>query len=269
MLERQRHQLLLELLDEQQFASVADLTTQLNSSEATIRRDLIKLHKEGRLEKIRGGAQRLQGAPMPSTKTHITGSAFLVNKDKATTAKRAIAQRAVQMCDDGELIIVNGGSSTFMMGEFLSQRDVSVLTNSYYLAQYLCDNGQNQVTVPSGEIYRKQGIILSPFENDSIQNYRSKLMFTGTAGIGEFGVMETDSLLVRAEQKLRKQAEKLVVLADSSKLGHKSNFILYPIDEVDVLITDDGADAQMVESIRAHGVEVILVPLAQSIAQAV
>lgn len=259
MLERQRHQLLLEILDEQQFASVTDLTIQLNSSEATIRRDLIKLNKEGRLEKIRGGAQRLRGAAVQSGKTHIAGSAFLVNKDKAAAAKRAIAERAVAMCEDNELIIVNGGSSTFMMGEFLAQRDISVLTNSYYLSQYLCDNGQNQVTVPSGEIYRKQGIILSPFENDSIQNYRSKLMFTGTAGIGEFGVMETDSLLVRAEQKLRKQAEKLVVLADSSKLGHKSNFILYPIDEVDVLITDNAADPLLVERIQSHGVEVILV----------
>ncbi|AFV00464.1 DeoR/GlpR family DNA-binding transcription regulator [Simiduia agarivorans] len=261
MLERQRHQLLLEILDEQQFASVADLTTQLNSSEATIRRDLIKLHREGRLEKIRGGAQRLKNAAVASGKTHITGSAFLVNKDKAAAAKRAIARHAVSMCEENELIIVNGGSSTYMMGEFLVQRDVGVLTNSYYLAQYLCDNGQNQVTVPSGEIYRKQGIILSPFENDSIQNYRSKLMFTGTAGIGEFGVMETDSLLVRAEQKLRKQAEKLVVLADSSKLGHKSNFILYPIHEVDVLITDEMADPAIVEKIQSHGVEVILVAI--------
>nr|WP_010132777.1 DeoR/GlpR family DNA-binding transcription regulator [Microbulbifer agarilyticus] len=261
MLEKQRHQLLLEILEEQQFASVADLTAQLNSSEATIRRDLIKLSEEGRLEKIRGGAQRIGNRPAGAPKTHLAGSAFLVNKDKMTTAKQAIAEKAVSLCEEGELVIVNGGSSTFMMGEYLTQRDVSVLTNSYYLAQYLCENGQNQVTVPSGEIYRKQGIILSPFENDSIQNYRCRLMFTGTAGIGEFGVMETDSLIVRAEQKLRRQSEKLVVLADGSKLGQKSNFVIYPLTEVDILITDDTADPRVVEQIEAAGVEVITVQL--------
>jgi len=57
MLEKQRHKLLLDILDEQQFASVSNLSDQLNASEATIRRDITKLSKQGQLRKIRGGAE--------------------------------------------------------------------------------------------------------------------------------------------------------------------------------------------------------------------
>ena len=64
----------------------------------------------------------------------LKGSAFLVNREQNTDAKRRIAEKAVELCRDGESIIINGGSSTFMMGEFLARRHLNVLTNSLYLA---------------------------------------------------------------------------------------------------------------------------------------
>ena len=89
----------------------------------------------------------------------------------------------------------------------------------------LIANSNNQVTLPGGELYRSQGIVLSAFENDNIQHYHGSKMFMGTPGIGDFGVMESDPLLIRSEQKLRKQSDQLIILADSSKLGKRSNLI--------------------------------------------
>jgi len=63
----------------------------------------------------------------------------------------------------------------------------------------------------------------------------------GTPGIGEFGVMESDPLLIRSEQKLRKQTEKLIILADSTKIGRRSNFIFCTLADVDTIITDSKA----------------------------
>jgi DeoR family ulaG and ulaABCDEF operon transcriptional repressor len=146
-----------------------------------------------------------------------------------------------------------------MMGEFLADRQLSVLTNSFVLAQYLTENSLNQVTVPGGEIYRRQEIILSAYENDTIQNYHGSKMFMGTPGISGQGVTESDPLLIRAEQKLKRQAATLIVLADSEKLGRSSNFILCPLSEVDVLITDSNADPEVIHQFEAQGVEVIRV----------
>ena len=259
MLEKQRQQLILDILAEQQFASVRALSSQLDASEATIRRDITKMAANGQLNKIRGGAEVIGDVAGRTKRGRVEGSFFLAHKEIHASNKRLIAERAVELCEDDEAIIINGGSSTYMMGEFLIDRQMSVLTNSFVLAQYLTENSSNQVTVPGGEIYRKQGIILSAFENDTIQHYHGTKMFTGTPGISEQGVTESDPLLIRAEHKLKKQSDKLIVLADSSKLGKRSNFIFTPLSEVDVLITDSNADPDIIRQFEAQDVEVITV----------
>ncbi len=259
MLEKQRHQLILDLLAEHHFISVGTLTEQLKSSEATIRRDLNKLADLNKLRKIRGGAEALQVNPHVGSSPRLNSSPFLLDKERHTATKRAIAERAVELCQDGDSIIINGGSSTFMMGEFLVGRQLNVLTNSFYLAEELVTNSDIQVTLPGGEIYRSQGIVLSAFENDTIQYYHGSKMFMGTPGIGEFGVMESDPLLIRAEQKLQKQADQLIILADSSKLGKRSNLIFAPLKDVDVVITDNRAPEKLINLFEREGIEVHVV----------
>jgi DeoR family ulaG and ulaABCDEF operon transcriptional repressor len=257
MLEKQRQQLIIDILEEEHFASVRTFCTKLNSSEATIRRDLNKMSKLGLLKKIRGGAEVNDKTTTKSVRAQISSSFFLIDKEKNLDKKQLIAKKAVELCDENESIIINGGSSTYMMGVYLMDKQLNILTNSIVLAQSLWETN-NQITLPGGEIYRSQGIILSAFDNDSIPNYHCTKMFMGTPGISKIGVMESDTLLVRAEHKLKKQAEKLIILADSSKLGVTSNFLCVPLSEVDILITDGDADPQLVQEFEAQGIEVII-----------
>lgn len=256
MLEKHRQQLIKDILDHQQFASVKDLTEKLNASEATIRRDIRKLSQSGEIKKIRGGAESIN---KNSQNKHQFSSPFFVEQERRAETKLRIAQRAVELCQSGDSIIINGGSSTYMMGEFLSDMHLNVLTNSFVLANYLTENTDCQITLPGGEIYREQGIILSSYEKDSTENYFASMMFMGTPGIGKFGVMESDPLLIRSEQKLHKQAEKLVILADSTKLGTRSNFVVCSLSEVDVLITDSDASAELIDYFKSNDIEVIIV----------
>jgi len=257
MLQRQRQQLILDLLDEKGFVSVTEFTEYLKSSEATTRRDLNAMHRQGLLIKLHGGAQAVRKGK--GRKPHLEGDAFLVSKEQHKDIKRKIAERAAAMCEEGETIIINGGSSTYMMGEYLRNSSLNILTNSYVLAQELLDNSSNQITMPGGEIYRKQGIILSAYDNDILQYYSARKMFMGTPGISEQGVTESDALLIRSEQKLLKQADTLIVLADSSKIGKKSNFIFCQLNMVDVLITDNGISAEDCAMFEAHDIEVVVV----------
>lgn len=259
LLEKQRHQLFLYLLDEREFVSVPEMAELLKSSEATIRRDIIKLSKQNLIQKIRGGAQVLDKQGLEPRRPPLKGSPFLLDKEMRADVKRLIAKKAVELCEDGESIIINAGSSTYMMSEFLTERRLQILTNSFFLAQDLAVNSNNQITLPGGELYRKQGIILSSFENDTIQYYHATKMFMGTPGIGDYGVMESDPLLIRAEQKLRGQAESLVILADSTKIGAHSNFIFSPLQDIDILITDKKADEKAIALFEREGIEVIIV----------
>lgn len=258
MLEKQRQQLILDILTKDQFASVHTFCEKLNTSEATIRRDLNKMSQQGMLKKIRGGAEVLNKKGTQSNTPQISSSFFLVDKEKNLEKKKLIAKKAVDLCHDNESIIINGGSSTYMMSQYLIDRQLNILTNSLVLAYLLMETSNNQITLPGGEVYRSQGIILSAFDNDTIPNYHCSKMFMGTPGINEMGVMESDTLLVRAEHKLKRQAQKLVILADSSKLGATSKFIFAPLSEVDILITDNDADPDLIKKFEAQGIEVII-----------
>lgn len=261
MLEKQRQRMIVDILADREFVKVIDLAAELNASEATIRRDINRMAAENQIKKIRGGAQSIKSRQRPSLEHSLQGASFEASKEQNSRAKRLIAKKAVELCADGEAIIVNGGSSTYMMGEFLVRRRVNILTNSIFLAQFLWESSDLQISLPGGEIYREQGIILSSYENDGAQNYFCSKMFMGTPGIGMDGVMEADPLLIRSEEKLRRQAEKLIVLADSSKLGKTSNFLFAPLSEVDVLITDNHADPEIVRKIEQAGVEVVIANL--------
>ena len=261
MLEKQRHHLLLELLAEMGYASVPILSNKLKASEATIRRDITKLSKRKALTKIRGGAQSNNVSSHPHERRHLKGSVFLADTEQNKDIKVLIAEKAVELCEEGESIIINGGSSTYMMKDALASRHLNILTNSFALAQALADNSDNQITLPAGELYRKQSIILSSFENDGVANYHGSKMFMGTPAIGEFGLMETDPLLVLSEHKLLKQADKLIVLADSSKLGKRSSLILCSLDQVDILITDNNIDPKFLSLFEKHDIEVIMVSI--------
>jgi DeoR family ulaG and ulaABCDEF operon transcriptional repressor len=173
-------------------------------------------------------------------------------------AKRAIARTAVALCSEGDAIIINGGTTTFEMGEFLRERRLKVLTNSYPLAETLIHHSNCRVALPGGEVYREQKLIVSPFEEDAIQHYSASRMFMSAISIGPLGVIEGDPLIARAETKLLKRAEKLVVLADSSKFTPRGSLVVCPLSRISTLITDAQAPKEALDMLRDAGVEVMI-----------
>lgn len=248
MHERERHRIILSAVQERPVATVQDIVELTEASEATIRRDIAALALQGRLRKVRGGAEAIHPAQLGT----LAGRPFRVNESVNIAQKRAIAREAVKLCQDGDAIIINGGTTTFQMVHFLSARRAQVLTNSFAIAEHLVKHSKCTVTLPAGAIYREQNLILSPFENDGIAHFFAKRMFMGAQGISALGIMESDSLIIQSEQRLIRQAEELVLLVDSSKFLSRSSLVLCPLSAATTIITDDGirdADRQMVENL--------------------
>jgi DeoR family ulaG and ulaABCDEF operon transcriptional repressor len=259
LLEAERHQLILKIVAERSIASVGELVELLAASEATIRRDINFLAEEGRIKRIRGGAEALH----PRHLAHLVGPPFAMSQAINAAQKRAIARAAAQLLTPGESIIINGGTTTFALAEFLVEQELDILTNSFAMAAQLLATSRNRITLPGGTIYREQNIILSPFENDAIDNFWGHRLFTGCYGVNRFGIMEADPLIVQAQCKLLRRSENVVVMADSSKLRRKSAMIVAALENVRTLITDDGASVEELDAFRAIGIEVIVASLAQ------
>ena len=247
MHESERHRLILSAIQDRPVATVADLVALTGSSEATVRRDIATLHVQKKLRRVRGGAESVS----PPQFVGINARPFSVDEQVRIVEKRAIARAAVALCDDGEAIIINGGTTTFQMVHPLTARRCQVFTNSFPIAEHLLKHSKNTVMLPAGAIYREQNIILSPFADDGSTHFYARRMFMGCRGLGALGLMEGDPMLVQAEQKLIGQADELIVLADSTKFAKRSSLLLCPLARIHTVITDEGIsdrDAQMLEA---------------------
>ena len=233
MHEKERHRIILSAVQDRPVVTVVDLCTLTGASEATVRRDIATLHMQKKLRRVRGGAEAIAPPQFPG----LAGRPFAVNQTRRIKEKQAIARAAVEMCEEGEPIIVNGGTTTFQMVHPLATRRLQVFTNSFPIAEHLLKQSRNTVMLSGGVIYREQNIILSPFDNDVTRNFYARRMFMSAQGIGPLGLMETDPLLIQAEQKLIGQADELVVLADSSKFDQRSSLVLCALDRIDTVIT--------------------------------
>lgn len=256
MHERERWQLILNRLRERGIVRVNDLVSLTGASLATLRRDLARLEDTGQLRRVHGGAESAEAEV--SGQNDLTATSFGASQTINGDRKRLVARKAASLCEDGESIILNAGSTTWFMAQLLREHRMQVLTNSFPIAQELIANSANRVVLPGGELYREPGIILSPFDEDAIQHFAASKMFMSCYAITPMGVIESDPLIARAEAKLLSRAEKLIVIADSSKFEARGNMVVCPLTRVSAVVTDFGAPAAMIDHLRSVGVDVLI-----------
>ncbi len=260
MHEKERHRVILSAVEDRPVVTVIDACNLTGASEATIRRDIANLHIEKKLRRVRGGAEAIA----PPQFTGLAGRTFAVNETLRIDDKQAIAQAAAALCDDGDSIIINGGTTTFQMVHPLVFRRLAILTNSFPLAEHLLKHSKNTITLSGGTIYREQNILLSPFENDITSNFHAKYMFIGAQGISPLGLVEADPLVIQAEQKLIRQADELVVLADSSKFDKRSSLIICELSKISTIITDYKISDKAASMLDAADVNLIVTRLGEN-----
>jgi len=227
MRERQRNEIVRGLLAERGFLSIADLMAATGVSAASARRDAGRLAEAGHAMRIHGGIHAVEVAGSePSSQETLATRSFVDSQTTNVEAKRAIARQAVELCEDGDAVIINGGTTTFQMAQFLRDRRLKVLTNSYPLAELLIHETENRVALPGGEVYRVQKLIVAPFDDDAIQHYWARLM---------------------------------IVLADASKFAPRGSLVVCPLSGVDTLITDEAAPPEALAMLREAGVKTIVV----------
>ncbi len=254
MHERERWQHILSEVRRRGVVHIVGLVAITGASPATLRRDLVQLDKMGQLHRVHGGAE----ANTEIEQSHLATRPFNISQTLNADNKRDVARAAAAMCADGESIIINAGSTTWCMAEFLRERRMQILTNSFPIAQELLATSENRIVLPGGEIYREQGIVLSPFDEDSTQHFIASKMFMSCFSVTAMGIIEGDPLIARAEAKLLQRAEKLIVVADSSKFEVRGSMVVCQLSRVHTLVTDAGAPPQILNHIRSMGVQIVI-----------
>ncbi len=253
MNEMTRHNEIVSLVSVKGMLKVTDLIERFAISAATARRDITKLDQDGRVKKVRNGIVKVD------EKKPIWAPLDMSNTDNYHEKAR-IALRAAKICNDGESVVINCGSTAFLLGRELCGKNLSIITNYFPLACYLIENNHESVIIMGGLYNKTQNIILNPL-SDLTNSYAGKWMFTSGKALTSVGLYKTEILTAVSEQQILEKIEKLVVVVDSSKIGTNVNsgMLFCPTNKIDVLITGKQANTEVIDAIKRQGVEVILV----------
>ena len=250
MMTAERRRQILDVLATDARAEVPALALRFGVSESTIRRDLQVLSQDGAVERTRGGA-------VPSSRFEPS----FREKETANRAQKvAIARAAANLVQAGQTVFLDAGTSTLELARVLRTRtDVTVATNSIPIAVELAQH--LRLIITGGQVKEQTLAMVGPLAERAIEQMHVDIAFLGMNGVAA-GAGLTTPTWEEAATKARMIAagRTAVVLADSSKLGAVSFARVAGLDEVDLLVTDDGAPAGEVEAIQAAGLRVRAVP---------
>ncbi len=246
----ERHKQILTLLKEKEVVTVDEICMNLTSSPATVRRDLNDLDRNNLLVRVHGGAA--------SVSRKLGNSDFETKLTRNLQQKKAIAKYAANLCQHGDSIILNGGTTTWLMCEWLHNKSLQLLTNSLPIATTLESAPHCRILLTGGEVYADQHIVLGDYLPGNRRQFFASKMFAGAHAISQHGLMESDSRLIQAERRLISQADELIVLADSSKFRNEGSLQLCPLANVSTLITDNGISPGMKEYLENTEIRLLI-----------
>ena len=254
MLLDQRRGNILQAIEAQGFVSLGDLVEQIGASESTIRRDLDYLDGIGQIRRTRGGAAYV-GDSLTSFDARTT---------QASAEKRRIAEAAAELIEFGETVLLDGGTTTYEVARRLAGKSLQVVTNSLPIATLLANQPGIEVVLIGGYVYPKTGVALGPLAVGALKQIHARRLVMSVGGITEKGLFNSNALLVETERQMIESAEEVVVVTDSSKLGHSALAHLCPLDVVDRVVVDSGITPDWKRTFQQANIETIVVEVGKS-----
>jgi len=246
----ERRQKVLELVNERSFVTLGELAKTLNASESTIRRDLDYWDEHGLLKRTHGGAMfrdDAQGMPALEERT-----------SRAIDEKRQVAQAACERIQNGDSILIDGGTTTLELAKLLIGRPLEIVTNSLPIAQLFASSRETDLVILGGYVYPRTGVALGPLTIRMLEDIHVRQLIMGVGGITSEGLFNSNLLLVETERAMMRCADEVVVLADHTKIGQKALTFLCGLTDIDTLIVDPGIQKEQCALIEKAEVRLIV-----------
>ena len=244
---------ILEMLAERESVSLREFSDELGISPATVRRDLADLDYQRLLRRTHGGATLIEArAELPVA---LRDTQFL-------EAKRLIAREMSRLIPtERHAVALSGGSTTAQVARALSNhRDLTIITNSLTIATLVTAYPRLKVIMTGGSLRPQSLELVGVLAENTFNAINVGTAILGTDGVSATGGVTThDETEARTNHAMVMHAQRTVVVADGSKIGHLALAKVADIDQIDALITDDSADPAALDAIRRTGVELHVV----------
>jgi DeoR family transcriptional regulator, fructose operon transcriptional repressor len=244
----QRRERIQEYLAVHQIARTADLMDLLETSEATVRRDLEWLEQKGILERTHGGAILNQRV--------IFEQEYQQRAQHFPEEKRRIGELAASLIEDGDIVFINSGTTATQVLQHI-RRDlrITVFTNNVNAALELGDPGFHYY-LTGGEFQSRSNSLAGRFALDNLNLVFANKVILGVDGISlKHGCTVPTNPEAEVVRKMIDQTKgQIIVVADHSKWGAVSNFPIATVDEVDKFVTDEGFTKSAMQELTEHSV---------------
>ena len=253
LLVAERRHRIVELLHVHGKVTVEALAARFATSTVTIRTDLAALEAGGALERTHGGALRRQD-----------------DEDQPLTVKRTlhhaekvrIARVAASLIEDGETLILDSGTTTAEIARQirrLEDRSINVITNALNIALLLADLPFVRLIMPGGILRPESNSLSGHMAEAALANLQADRLFLGADGLDpERGVMTPHLPEAQLNAKMMEISRQVIVVADSSKLLRRNISLIARVEQLHMLITDSGANPEVVAELERRGVQVRL-----------
>lgn len=248
-----RQQTILKMLENNKTIDVDNAATELNVSSTTIRRDLSMFEKQHLITRFHGGAQLIEGT-LKEEDLHNGCSA--INIDSAQ--KHTIAKYAADLIEEGDTIFINSSSTTLLLLDYIKNKRVVIVTNNGNVIGYPKDNNV-EIILTGGEVYNRKQSMVGEFALHTLTKIIADKAFIGVGGISVDGGITTSVLPETAinEMMMKRCHGSCYVLAATKKIGYNHNFLSGSIDNVNTIITCQGANTEELDKLRKYGINVI------------
>ncbi len=246
----ERRQTVIRLLGEKPGIKVTELAAVLDVSEGTIRNDLNALEAEKQIRRVRGGAILIDQLDFPAQQPPIAN----------LEAKRRIGHWAAEMVDDGDAIWLDAGTTAQMIIPHLKERGhLTIVTNGLHVALRVAESTDHTVLLIGGKV-ESGGLYTAGSTNQNLLDYL-RLRTAFISGVGftvEAGLMARAYEDARLKEKVLQQAEQVVALVDSSKIGRSGFSPFAATEQIDYLVTDSEVPPEMIQQLHRNRVNLIV-----------
>ncbi|MFC5951334.1 DeoR/GlpR family DNA-binding transcription regulator [Pseudonocardia lutea] len=259
LLARQRQALILEQVRERGAVRVSDLAERFGVSDMTVRRDLDVLARRRLVDKVHGGATAV--GPVASASTDEPG--FAVKSGRQQREKEAIAEAAARFVEPGTAIGLSAGTTTYALARRITDvADLTVVTNSMAVAEVLhAARRPDRTVVLTGGIRTPSEALVGPVAVAALRSLNLDVVFLGVHGMSAASGFTTPNLMEsETDRALVEAGQRLVVVADSTKWGTAGISTIAELAEADVLVTDDGLDADARAVLEGEVDRLVLAP---------
>jgi DeoR/GlpR family transcriptional regulator of sugar metabolism len=247
----ERRQRIRELLGRQAIASLSELMQVIGASEATVRRDLVLLEREGFLARTRGGARAIR-------KRTTLEDEFEIRQSRDRREKRLIGQLAAELLSDGMTLFLTDGTTAYALAQCLVHRRLTVITSALNIAQLLAGSATIEVIVIGGRLRATSFGTTGPLAVDAIGSLHADMAFIAADGItlsgGVRAISLDDAAVARA---MSANASLTVVLASAVKIGVDARVRVIDWSQVDELVTTS-LPSEFADGLRQHQVHVLV-----------